>query len=500
MSAFPLHSQLIIDSIEIKAIRPYSFDLINPSYQKQDSSLTLLKITDILNRLPGGQIQISSPGGLQTFLHRGMSTRHLPVIWQGLNIQSVINNTFDYNLIPASLFNDITFYSFGSPAITGNNAFAGAFNLGSKNSDEFLKIGLETSSLYNYRINLLTQKRYGNTSHTFGTEYSIENNIFTYKDGNDFKKRTTTDFHNFNIVYRNRFIINQKQVISLDFWWQNAHRNIPVSITSSQTDQLQHDRNLRLHINHTYLWGKYKIAANAHYMSEILNFKTPAVDSHSASDIYQIGIELTEVSKNDRHFFLKFRKDIATPNFYTEIKNRNTVSAGVSKKLKLHSKVIAGISLRQDMVDKKWLPFSATALINYFKSSLSFSKNYNLPGFNDLYWPNGGDADLNAEQILQAELSTCFIINEINFIPKAYVNRISDWIQWTPQNNGIWTAINQKKVQSSGLELEMKRIFRFEKLIYTFSAGYAFNRTYALDHYTDKSQIGKQLIYVPKHK
>ena len=496
----PLYGQHVMDSVIIKGDKVYAFDIISPSHKHNDSSQLIIRTPDFLQNITSGQLQISTPGGLHTFLHRGMATRHLPVLWNGINIQSVVNGSFDYNLIPISLMGDVNFYSFGSPTLTGNNSLAGAITIGKHSQVDKIQVTTSVSSLQNYMVSFLTEVKTGKMTHQFGTSYTLENNIFLYKDGQDIKKRTATDFHNRNIIYRNQFVINNHNVLELDFWWQDAYRNIPVSITSANIDQLQKDRNLRINLNHKYFTSGYKVATSMAYMKEGLDYMTLSIDSRSNVDVFQAGIELTENKKNDHHLFLKYRRDVANPNFYTEVKDRNTINLGASKRILLGKNIVSQLSIRQDLVDNILMPTAGSLLINFKNTSLNIAKNYNLPGLNDLYWPVGGNVDLKTEKIVQAELGTKFEWKSIQIACKTYFNIINDWIQWVPGNNGIFSPVNQKKVRSTGLEIDGWKTFDFKKFLLKTSLSYALNSTSAIEHYTRTEQVGKQLIYVPMHK
>ncbi len=495
-----ISSQHVLDSVIIKGARNYTFDIVKPSHEKKDSNRLDLKTTDFLQNITSGQLQISTPGGLHTFLHRGMATRHLPVLWSGINIQSVVNGTFDYNLIPISLMGEVNFYTFGSPTLTGNNSLAGAITFDKKKKLDKIEVSTSLSSLQNYMISFLTELKTGKMIHQFGTSYTFEKNIFPYKDGKDIKKRTSTDFHNRNIVYRNQFSINSHNMLELDFWWQNAYRYIPVSISSAPIEQLQKDRNLRVHLNHKYFKAGYKVSTSIYYMKEGLDYRTTSIDSRAEVDIYQGGIEITENKKNDHHIFVKYRKDVASPNFYTDLKSRNTLNLGASKKIVFGKALVSQLSIRQDLVDNNLMPLSGSLLINYKKISMNLARNYNLPGLNDLYWPSGGNINLKTEKIVQAELATSFEWEGISLNGKTYYNLINDWIQWIPGINGIFSPVNQKRVRSTGLEIGLRKVYPFKDFQLMTSLEYALNSTSAIEHYTNADQIGKQLIYVPKHK
>jgi len=377
---------------------------------------------------------------------------------------------------------------------------AGVINIEENKNIGKLQVITSVSTLQNYMLGVLSEIKTGKIVHQIGVSYSLDENRFSFRDGNEIKTRTTTDFHNRNIIYRNQFVINPKNTLEMDFWWQDASRDIPVSITSAPLSQLQNDRNLRLHLNHKYYTSNYKFSSSLHYMKEGLDFITPSIDSRSEVEIYQVGLEVTEHKNNDHHLFLKYRNDIAYPNFYTGTKARHTINFGASKKVLINDKITSQISLRQDLVDKIWMPTAASILVNYKNASVNIGRNYNLPGFNDLYWPSGGNINLKTERIVQAELGSKFDIQKFHFGSKVYFNIINDWIQWVPGNSGIFSPINQKKVRSTGLEIDIWRTIDFKSFKLNSSVSYAFNSTTALEHYNMADQVGKQLIYVPKHK
>ncbi|MBK8626697.1 MAG: TonB-dependent receptor [Saprospiraceae bacterium] len=117
----------------------------------------------------------------------------------------------------------------------------------------------------------------------------------------------------------------------------------------------------------------------------------------------------------------------------------------MAKKLNWTNKIISDMSLRQDVVDRQWMPISLTIQSIYKNIGLIFSKNYNLPGFNDLYWPLGGNSLLKTEKSIQAELKTKVSLNKWYLNLASYGQIVDDWIQWVHQASGIWKPTNQEK-------------------------------------------------------
>lgn len=490
-------SQFVLDSIFIQDSIRHPFKLIK-SDQRYDDAYQF-SATDFLASTISGQVQYSTPGGLTTFLHRGMGNRHLPVLWNGTNIQSVINGSYDLSLIPVNLYNGLQFYTTGNPALSGNNGVSGTLDIKSNKNRTPLEITTSISTLQNYTMSVRSEMNKNKYSGYTGIEYGYDRNVFKYKDDKLTLQRTPTDLNKLNIVYQGNYFANQKQMIYIDLWYQNANRNIPVSTTSAYIDQHQIDNNLRIKAGFVQLLPRYKISSGITFMDEQLDFMTPAVNSISNVKVYIATLEISEIGDKNYFASVNWRKDLAHPNFYSEIKSRNTWQIALGKHIK-KGDYTGSFSVRQDLTDNKMMPFSFSFLNIFKKSSLQISKNYSLPGFNDLYWPSGGNESLKTEKSIQAEFKSQAQYKKFLFTVSVYVNHVNDWIQWIPQASGLWSAVNQKKVLSRGMEGCIGKSFISNRWIITPDIAYSFTKTTALDHYFDKNQIGKPLIYIPQHK
>jgi len=490
--------QFEIDTITIMD-KAYIHHHLKPDYTLKDS--ISLETKDFLHHIQSGQLQNSTPGGLITFLHRGMGNRHLPVLWNGINIQSIINGSYDLGLIPTSLFESLSFYSVGSPTLQGNNGFAGAIDLQSHPfKKQETQVFSNMSTLQNYATGFTTNIHRRKFDFSGGAEMGIDKNIFQYQYNQQKLTRVPTDFKKINILLNVAYYISSFQTLSIDFWWQDAERNIPTSITADPTTQKQSDKNLRTRIAHSLVTKKHKLETAFSYMNEKLNFNTKAIDSRSNLEVYTFSTEWSELSAKSYFIGLKIRNDIASPNFYTSTKTRLTTQLSVAKKIKWDNILISNVSIRQDFVDNQNMPLSWTAHTTFKDLAFVVARNYNLPGFNDLYWPSGGNVNLKTEKSLQTELKSDIRISALKVKLSVYANLVNDWIQWIPESSGIWTPANQKKVLSRGGEIKIEKQYATSKWIIQPSIFYTFNKTTALKHYFDPELVGKQLLYVPIHK
>jgi vitamin B12 transporter len=492
--------QITIDSIEISDTKPFIYHLQNSDYKNNDTFS--LSTQDFLQKITSGQLQLSTPGGLMTFLHRGMGNRHLPVLWHGVNLQSIVNGSYDLGLIPIGLMDDISFYAVGSPTLQGNNGFAGALNIqsGLLTKPNSLKIYSQFSTLHNYSFGLKSKHQLGKWSSNIGLEIGKDQNTFSYIYNQKKETRSNTDFDKINLVINLDYFHKPSSIWSLNFWWQSSDRLIPVSVTSAPTQQSQEDKNLRTQISHQLFGKKHRLKSSLSYLHENLNFKTPGIDSRAKVDVFVTTLEWSEIKNKSYLLTFKHRRDRAYPNFYSETKSRSTTQLGMAKKIKLTNKIISEISLRQDVVDRQWMPLSLTIQSIYKNTGLIISRNYNLPGFNDLYWPSGGNPTLNTENSIQAEIKTKVFLKNWDFKLASYGQVVDDWIQWLPQTSGIWSPSNQKKVFSRGMEMKAETSLMWINIHWKPTLLYAFNKTTSLDHYFDPTLIGKQLIYIPIYK
>ena len=156
------------------------------------------------------------------------------------------------------------------------------------------------------------------------------------------------------------------------------------------------------------------------------------------------------------------------------------------------------LNLRQEMTDGKLTPFTYSLgaekrLSNAFLLRGSFSRNYNLPTLNDLYWNQLGNPNLKAERGFSEEIGLDYALKQSVFSLTVFNMNVNNWIQWSPQNNGIWRPSNLKNVWSRGIEAQVKTVFLIKQIVLKPQIGYQLTRV------SDDVYLNKQLIYVPIH-
>lgn len=138
------------------------------------------------------------------------------------------------------------------------------------------------------------------------------------------------------------------------------------------------------------------------------------------------------------------------------------------------------------------LTYSAgVSLFNF--ASLSYKTSFSAPSYNDLYWPDVGNPNLEAEEGKILELSlTHNIDTEYAYIPlklNFYTGSLDNKIDWAPisEGSGIWSPFNIGKVDIQGVEAYMQ--YNASKFVFDIAAAYS----ESIDKSTDK-----QLNNVPQ--
>ena len=126
--------------------------------------------------------------------------------------------------------------------------------------------------------------------------------------------------------------------------------------------------------------------------------------------------------------------------------------------------------------------------------TLNVGRHYSYPGFNDLYWPTGGNPDLITEKSWQIEGG----ISIYGLIVKVYKINTSDKILWAPNEQAVWTPENVSSTESSGFEIKYNGKLNIRNNIgVTLTPMVNYNHTI---NSTEGVNKGNELLYNPKFK
>lgn len=478
-----------------------SIEIIAPKYLPSSRFATPADSSGLhlftLLQLPGLSINSIGSSGLSTLSNRGMASRHTAILYEGVPINGLTTGVFDVSLLPTHYFNRSLLYKEGLSSFTGNQAMGGALSLNHQPSGRNeLVSSAQYTSTQNLTLHQLWNGAFNKVRWTLGWERTHHlNQQQFYKD---LTIMTSPSFlrrgHNINGEVDMELGKNHK--ISAKVWWQNFDREIPGPFYL-RVDQFQQDKNLRSAFTHSWHKASWQLNSRFVYFNETLNYQSPGVDSRAKTSL--LNIKTTAIFKKIWQLAIALQSENVTANFYTQSRNRSSMLLSMTRNWKLQHGWIH-LSVAPHLVNNKWMPLHADLRVDYRSFQFIAIRNYNLPGFNDLYWPSGGNPKLKTEKSFQLSAHQLWHASAaLQLKTTLYSYHINDFIQWVPTGNNTWTPLNRKKIWSRGAEINLGYRPDWLPFLSTFNAHYSFTKATNLDEASGTSR-GKQLIYVPLHK
>lgn len=467
-----------------------------------------------------GNVFIKSYGasGLATISLRGTGSNHTAVLWNGLNLQSSMNGTVDFNLVPVFFIEKIDLQKGGSSARYGSGAIGGSLHLNSFQKPKNGLHGTVGGSLGSFN----NQQAFGKL--TYGNEKWNSTIKFSDKTAdNDFpllknlpNRQTHAHFSQTGFTNDNYLKINEKQSLKSYFWYQNTERELPPTRSEGTSDAQQNDKSIRAGMDWNRVGESSATKAKAAYLQDELLFFSSVVDSaNSLTRTYILELEQSLFLKNEQiiRFGLQQHHRAAEADGFAKNQSQNRTGIWVSYQRQfLQNRGYWTTNLRQEIVDGELIPFTGSTGANFQLNALlnfriKISKNYNLPTFNDLFWADGfgqGNADLKPEEGWSEEIGFDFEKKIKNWQFKtgitAFNSDIENWILWQPTGSA-WQPKNEREVRSRGLELDVFVKYKWKNWQFSTNTNYAYTKS-TIEKINDGDnprQLGKQLLYVPRN-
>lgn len=517
INAQSIDTTLQFQTIEIKAPRLQSFQ----TGKKKTTFDSFQKLTVATQNL-GEALSLHTPifiknygpGRLSTTAIRGASASQTAVIWNGFNINSPMLGQTDFSLIPTFFIDEIGVEYGSNSAAWGSGAIGGSILLTNKN-----KFNQGWQSVWESKIG-----SFGNFFNGLGTSYSsgkftTTTKIFYESGKNDFPikngqsdKLIHSEINKWGILQKNGFKIKDNQQLDLNIWYQTADRNLPPNLVQRRNVAEQADESLRTTLNWKYIGQQsiLQIRSGVFYERLFYQDATAGIDSRSRTWTSRSEVEWTKTITKQQSIniganYAYLKANSTGYDDQNSIQERAAVFAMYQWK-SVKDKWQTQLSVRQEWIDDKATPFIPSLgfsgqLTTQLKLDATIAKSYRVPTFNDLFWSLQGRQDLLSENGWNQELGLAYAVNKKwNFTTTVYNRAIDNWILWQPEN-GIWRPNNLLKVWSRGIENEVKWQRQINELTLRFSAQYDLTLSSNQEGLSaNNASVGKQLIYVPKHK
>jgi vitamin B12 transporter len=478
-------------------------------------------IGELLRKSGALYIHSLGPAGLATCSFRGMNASHTAIIWNGFNLQNIMNGQLDMNLLPVYLLEEVKLQHGGSGALFGSGAVGGAIHL-SKNP------------IYNKGINLTSYLGHG----SFGkyqvgksVEISKKNFISTSKvffdrAENNFPFRNIAKINRpterlLNAATEQRYFLQQNQlkitptdILDFNLWLQNSRRQIPASITARPSDATQDDNAIRISGEYRKEIDHSTLFIRSGFFADQIHFIDPHIGLDADNRSRTVVSEIEFRHRLSPVFALNSGIDFAyntarTDNYPENLGQKRYSMYGSLKYTHPVYHLNATASLRHSLVDGNPIPLIPSlaaeyGLDNHSTIKANIGMNFRLPTFNDLYWIPLGNPNLvpesgwNQEITYEAKLS---IIRTI-FSATAYNSSIADLIKWEPDDVGLFRPKNLAEVKSRGIETTFETSARTNNIDIEWNGKYnlVVSTQKSADASADKGYRNLQLMYIPRHR
>ena len=491
-----------VDSITlIQAIGPEAHILSEVS-QGQDLKVRSSEnqISELLSNNIGVQIQGQGGSYLRTALYRGQSARHMAILWEGANIQNQFNGTYDLGLIPVQLFGDSQWYDGNYSANLGTAAMSGALVLQEDRRAHRISVGAlfndQGNKSYYGKLNIVSDK----LSQSIGWNIWDHANEFRYKDFTEVRKRKQSEHLQNDLTYNLKYKWKDNVQSKISYWYQSVERSLPPSIIAT-TVANQYDTNHRLSLSNIWqVSAESSVYTALTYMNEYIGFFQPGIASESRSNIWNLNSKWKNEGSITQTAGLNIRYeegelvDTINPSFQSFFPSRLTTALFYSADKKIDQSTF-NFSARQELIGSEWqvptaqlsYSFDQSSDVNYFAT---IGNSFSYPGFNDLYWPTGGNINLKTEKAYQLEMGASIY----GLQTTAYWINTTDKIVWSPNEQNIWSPDNISSTRSLGLELSYTQSVKLGEWKIIIDPILNYNHTI---NTADGVNEGNQLLYNP---
>lgn len=465
-------------------------------------------LTDLLNYNSTIYFKEYGRGMLSTVSFRGTTASQTAVIWNGININSQMNGSTDFNTIAAADFNTIDVKAGGGSVIYGSGAIGGSVHLNnnlnfSNNFENHLKLeyGSYNTQGINYKMNVSNAK----WSSQIGFSRNSSTNDYDYDGKYNWKGEQlwnqNGEYQLINLNANLGYKINAKNSIKAYSQTSNTDRNTSL-ISASETKS-----------RYVNGFNRNLIEYEGDFNQFTTNFKTAFITENyqyypeKEQNKYSYGKTQSWINKLDLGY--AFSKALSF-NFVTDY--TKTKGYGSSFGNNVREITSTALLIKQD-VNLKWhneygirkefttnykspILFSVGSVYDFssfYHLKMNLSRNFRIPTYNDLYWEQGGNPNLKPESSYQAEIGNVFNYKKVTLTQTFFFNKIDDLLRWVPGDGGNWQPQNTDKVNAYGSETLLGWKNNYGKNYLNFNATYAYTISQNLE-------TKKQLFFVPYHK
>ncbi|SMO90187.1 TonB-dependent receptor plug domain-containing protein [Gracilimonas mengyeensis] len=485
-SYIPAQAQIIADTLQlgevkVQASRIYVEEQYQPvTISRLDSSQIRMfstgNLSAALESFAPVHVRTNGPGGLATFSQRGYSPSQTQVLWNGFQLNHAMLGLTDLSLIPSFAVDQISVAS-GSGNTSFGDKGGGTVALDIRKPGNQLGISHTAGSFGQMISEAYAGVQAGNWSVGIVAGNEDSENDFSY---------TTREFSNeaggfveVEKKRKNNRLQSQTGIISVGWneknrrfqsvlWLHDMSNEIPGGINGLSPRARQDDAFLRWMSSYSTKIRGHRITSKLYLNRQQLDYFNPSTDLNSKSTSSSVIGDVEMKSSLHRRLqlvsALQLSKNWVKASEYSGSPSRSQFTAQVNPVWHIFNPVHLYGGFRVDYYSDFGSAYAGNIGINvellenllFWKGQVS--RNFIAPTFNDLYWPELGDPNLDPETNLKAETGLMVqknwekLRNETEMT--LYAGRVYDGIRWLPGEGGQSRPVNLEELELWGFELK----------------------------------------------
>ncbi|MCB9287423.1 MAG: TonB-dependent receptor [Lewinellaceae bacterium] len=482
------------------------------------SFLKTENLSEALRSQAGVYVRDYGAGNISTAAVRGTSAGHTAVLWNGVPIRDPMLGLADLSILPLFFFDDVRLALGGGSSLWGSGALGGVIHLGSRLEEQKgfevdYQAGAGSFGSRGQGLKL----GYGKNGFTSSTRlfFRSADNDYLYKDLSGTEKRLpNAHARQMGLMQENSVELPGNHRLGIHLWAHRADRGIPPSRVQPSGRAHQEDEFLRGILDWQWAGARSswitRVAASQNRLLYSDSLTNTFSDSRTRSLLAEAEGTHSLLPGLDAKAGVQFNYLDASSDVYSGFPRQDRWAAFAALRWEsTGGRWQAVASGRQEWANGRAVPFTPSLSLHWrnrtgLQAGFAASRNYRLPTFNDLYWPNAGNPGLRPEQgwnqSLFIEADKDWNRWEALFRLSAFNYNVQDWIIWLPEG-GLFRPENVRRVWSRGGAARLRLERELGSGAVGLEAGYSFTRsTNERSKDPGDPSVGKQLIYVPLHQ
>jgi vitamin B12 transporter len=530
----------------VRAVRPSRFAVGSRQWAVDSLALSQYRtgtVADVLQARTLAYIKNYGPGQLASISLRGTAARHTAVLWNGFNINLPTLGEADFNLLPLNGLREIVVQPGPAAALYGNGAIGGTVLLDT--GPDFHPSPLRATvqgdlGAWGLRGTSATlQTAGGRVAVRAAASYRQATNDYPYlnREITGLVRRTATNaalLHQWNLSQDIALRLGKAGELTAGTWLTDADRQIQTAAGAANDHARERDQSRRLLLGYRQVLANGgQWAVRGAWFDDVLNYVSDQV-TPSNSDVKTTQAQAEYTRPLGRRTTLRFGAEaqhfaaLVTGYGGAITENRGAAFAllrfdprpGLRLTTNLRQALLpTGLAPITPTVGAEWDVFSRAVLITdstqqptsqpvahllTFKANVA--RTYRAPTLNERYWQPGGNPNLLPESGVGGELGLSYQrplarATTLGGELTAYSQAVREWVQWLPNERGIYSPRNLRQVRTLGLEAAASLRYTAGRYHLHGRASYALTQAQKTQgRPDDPDPTGRQLAYVPLHQ